>query len=314
MQTKILTVDQLPPASEYDRFRQNPCDICILVEDGYCGIWLSQVADGETDRYGVIGHYSPGNALGSRMLLDTACSILRENGCRMVYGPVDGNTWKSYRLVTWSDGTEPFLMEPQNPSEWPGFWMESGFTPWYEYISTAVTCSESTESRLIETKKKLQDMGVTWRPVDMSRFAEELKQVYSLSLEAFKNNVLYTAIDESTFLQQYLPFADKIDSRYVLIAFDGQGGCCGFVFAIPDLAQLQRGNIDRLIIKTLAVSTSCRGCGLGAVLANEVQQEACRNGLSTAIHALMYQDNVSTKIGKNGRVIRRYTLYGKKLV
>lgn len=312
MENKIVTIDDLPAGPGYDRFRHNPCDICILVENGHCGVWLPQTDD-ETAPYGVIGHYSAGSSSVSRRLLDSACKILRDKGCQMVYGPMDGNTWKPYRLVTWSDGSPPFLMEPQNPPEWPGFWMESGFVSSHEYISTVVSSLSNTDPRLTKAKKRLRDLGISWRPVDMAKFTEELEQVYSLSLEAFRNNVLYTEIDKKTFLQQYLPFADKIDSRYVLLAFDKQGRCCGFVFAIPDLTQLQQGNIDRLIIKTLAVRNSRRSGGLGAVLVDEVQQEGFRNGLSTAIHALMYQGNVSTNIGKNSRVIRRYSLYGKKL-
>jgi hypothetical protein len=74
--------------------------------------------------------------------------------------------------------------------------------------------------------------------------------VYALSLAAFKNNFLYTAINRDEFVQQYTPYKEFIDSDYVLLARDNDGQCCGFVFAIPDyLQQRTGGQINRLIIK-----------------------------------------------------------------
>lgn len=306
---QILGVDQLPKAPVYDQLHRDPPDTCIVGNDCHCGIWWKNPPIAP-QQLGIIGHYSANNARDSKNLLDTACEYLKARGCEAVIGPMNGNTWKSYRFVTWSDGSMPFLLEPQNPAEWPKYWEQAGFTPCHEYISSINTHLEQSDPRLVKAKDRLHRMGTTWRSLDTSRFAEELRQVYRLSLEAFSKNVLYTPLDEEAFLGQYLSFADKIDKDYVLLANDVDGKCCGFVFAIPDFLQLQHGNtINRLIIKTLAVSANRRSAGLGAVLVEEVQKRALQNGLNSAIHALMFSKNNSTNIGKNSKLMRRYTLF-----
>ncbi len=311
MTVEILSVDQLPKNSELDGFRQNAPDICLISGESRCGVWFAPPS-GAGERFAVIGHYFAKDSGQSKKLLAAACNLLTKRGTTKVYGPMNGNTWKPYRFVTWSDGSPPFLMEPQNPPEWPEYWRQSGFVPCHEYISTSVAGLACSDPRLARARKRLQDSGITWREVDLNCFEKELAQVYRLSLSAFRQNILYSEIDERTFMDQYLPFVDKIDSRYILIAHDGAGKCCGFVFAMPDLLQLQRGvAMDRLIIKTLAVSEKRRNGGLGAILVDEVQRAALENGLQSAVHALMHQGNVSTNIGKNSTLLRRYTLFAK---
>jgi len=48
-------------------------------------------------------------------LLQGAAAQLRAAGCELAAGPVDGDTWHHYRLVTWSDGTPAFTLEPFSP-------------------------------------------------------------------------------------------------------------------------------------------------------------------------------------------------------
>jgi len=297
----------------HDKLLKDQPDICLIGENSHCSLWWKTPPSSE-DQLGIIGHFFAANVHDTKKLLEKACSYLRNKGCNVIVGPMDGNTWKAYRFVSWSNGTPPFLMEPQNPQEWPEFWQESGFSPCYEYISTSVDNLTVSDPRLVEVRQRLSRRGITWRPVDISRFEDELRQVFRLALEAFSKNVLYTSLTENSFLELYLPYSEKIDSDYVLIAEDKEWNCCGFVFAIPDYLQLQRGEaIKRLVIKTLAVSPARQNGGLGAVLVEEIQKRALKNGLTSAVHALMFSENNSVNIGKNSKIIRRYTLYSKKI-
>ncbi len=310
---QILGVDQLPMTPGYDLLRRDPPDINIVGSTCHCGIWWKNPPEAE-EQFGIIGHYSADNAKDSKILLDQACEYLKAKGCAAAIGPMNGSTWKSYRFVTWSDGSMPFLLEPRNPADWPEYWLQAGFSPFHEYISTINSHLEQSDPRLVNARERLHRMGTTWRSLDTSRFVEELRQVYHLSLEAFSKNILYTPLAEEDFLRQYLPFAGKINKDYVLLAHDDAGKYCGFIFAIPDLLQLQHGTaVNRLIIKTLAVSANRRSGGLGAILVEEVQRKARQNGLSAAVHALMYSKNNSTNIGKTTQPMRRYTLFIRRL-
>jgi GNAT superfamily N-acetyltransferase len=310
---QLLDIKELSRSSLYGQLRQDQPDKCLFGTHSHCSMWWKNPPESEY-QLGVIGHFSVSNAAEAHSLIDTACEYLRSKGCNAVIGPMNGNTWRPYRFVTWSDGSAPFLMEPQNHAQWPEFWQQAGFLPYHEYISSQTDNLERSDPRLPRAKERLKNAGTTWRPIDLSRFEEELRKVYYLSLKVFSNNVLYTPLNEKSFLRQYTPYAEKIDRDYVLLAEDHKHRCCGFIFAIPDLLQLQRGEkLSRLIIKTLAVSPSRCSAGLGSVLVEEIQKRALHNGLNSAIHALMFSKNNSANIGRHTHVIRRYTLYIKKI-
>lgn len=311
---QIIDLIDLPDSPQYDMIRANPPDKIILNENARCSLWWKNTPT--TDKpNGLIGHFHAETADSAAQVLKVAEVFLIQQGCQEIIGPMDGNTWNPYRLVSWTDGSEPFFMEPQNPVEWPKYWHLAGFTPFHEYISSVTDKFEFFDSQLLSTKERLKQSGISWRSIERSSFEKDLRKVFKLSLEAFSNNRLYTPISEDIFLKQYLPYADKVDTDLMLISKDENDECCGFVFAIPDYEQLQRGEkASRLIIKTLAVSEKCRSVGLGTILVEEVQKKAMEKGFTEFIHALMHSRNNSTNIGKLSRIMRRYTLYKKELL
>lgn len=265
-------------------------------------------------RLGAIGHYAARGAAEGRALLDAACAALAEAGCGIAVAPMDGNTWRSYRLVT-DPGTEPpFLMEPTNPDDWPRHFAGAGFEVIATYHSSVAEPPQPPDPRLAAARARLEAAGVCLREIDLARFAEELDGIFALSLAAFARNFLYTPIAREEFVAQYLPYAERIDPRFVLVAEQG-GRAVGFLFAIPDLLEAARtGRATTVIAKTVAVDPARRHAGLGAVLVGMVHERAAALGYRRVIHALMHDANVSTNIGRrHTRVMRRYALYARRL-
>ena len=89
----------------------------------------------------------------------------------------------------------------------------------------------------------------------------------------------------------------------------------GFILAIPDLKQAERGHlIDTVIVKTLAVLPERAHAGLGGLLLAACQQTARDLGYLRAIHALMHEQNTSRNLSRRyAHQIRRYALFGKAL-
>jgi len=131
---------------------------------------------------------------------------------------------------------------------------------------------------------------------------------------SFRNNFLYTPIGEVEFLAQYAPIRPYLRPELVLLA-QRAGELVGYIFAIPDLCQAQRGRtVDTAIIKTLAVHPDHSGLGLGGLLLARCQQAARAGGFMRAIHALFHETNRSGRISRHtARVIRRYTLFARQL-
>ena len=296
--------------------KANPAEMYLFSDrtNSYCGLWYDKVPPVENARPGLIGQFATDNDDDAIAMLHAACDYLNQQGCDLVIGPMDGNTWKPYRFVTWQGSEPPFLLEPQNPANYPEIWQAAGFESYHKYCSTITDELDVINPKVERCRERLIKHGISWRSISQENFEADLRSVYQLSLDAFSNNVLYTPLEESSFINQYLPFAQQIDPDFVFIAMNPDGSCCGFVFAIPDFSQLQRGEqLTRVITKTLAVSKDRRSAGLGTLLVDLVKKNALAKGLKQEIHALMHSDNVSTNINRKARLLREYTLYKREI-
>ncbi|HEY5792125.1 MAG TPA: hypothetical protein VIS74_02430 [Chthoniobacterales bacterium] len=277
-------------------------------------LWWTHAPPHPGHRPGILGHFAAASLEAARKLLDGACERLREAGCTLAIGPMDGNTWRKYRLVT-EPGTEPpFFLEPANPPEWPGYFVSAGFAVLATYTSSLNSDLSKRDPRADRAAERLRKAGVAIRPLDPADFADELRKIHAVSAVSFTHNFLYTELAESTFLAQYLPIQSKVRPELVLLA-EHEGRPVGYLFAIPDFAQAQRGEtIDTVIGKTLAVLPGKSYGGLGVVLTDELQRTAHRLGYRRVIHALQHeQNNVRNMSEFYGPVMRRYALFARAL-
>jgi L-amino acid N-acyltransferase YncA len=277
-------------------------------------LWWSQTPTLTGEKIGTVGGFQATSGAAAAAVLGRAADRLRAATCTLAIGPMDGNTWRRYRFVT-DAGTEPsFLLEPTNPPEWPAWWRAAGFAPLAEYYSTATADLATRDARLGGVATRMAAAGVTIRPMDVTHFEEELGRIYDVSVVSFQENYLYTPLPREEFVGQYRAVQSKVRPELVLLA-EQAGRTVGYVFAIPDLAQAQRGEpVTTVIVKTLAVVPGRTNAGLGALLLDTVHQAAQRLGFKRAIHALMHETNKSRNLSAHyAQMIRRYTLFARRL-
>ncbi|MFM7321909.1 MAG: N-acetyltransferase family protein [Armatimonadota bacterium] len=290
----------------------------ILENDGArCALWWRDgVPQLPGERLGVIGQYQCTGAPGG--ILEAACGRLAEAGCTLAVGPMDQNTWRTYRFATEDpSGRPPFFLEPTNPPAYPDQWRTAGFVPHATYRSTIATDLAASDPRATRIAQRLRDVGATVRAVDLARYASELAAIHDLSLISFQHNRLYTPLDRESFIAQYERLRPAIDPELALLAHDPEGQLVGFCFAIPDLEEARRGErVETLIVKTAAVRPGRLWAGLGVHLLEHCQTVARAKGYRNAIHALMEDGNTSRTISEahGAQVLRRYTLFSKRLV
>ncbi len=147
----------------------------------------------------------------------------------------------------------------------------------------------------------------------MNYFAD-LHRIHSIAQASFRGNLLFTEIDQQDFIRLYRPLRSVVDYDTILIA-ECQGEPVGFIFAIPDLLQAERGmTIDRLIIKSLAILPTPKYVGLGCLLLDQVRIIARRKGYTSLIHALVHDErHLRRTTDRFAKLMRRYTLYAKEL-
>jgi GNAT superfamily N-acetyltransferase len=299
--------------------RQAPDEMLVATEAGTaaaarCGLWFRQTPALPGQRVGLVGHYFAADCEAGRTLLDVATSRLAQEGCTMAVGPMDGNTWQRYRLITDRGSEPPFFLEPDNPDEWPAHFRAAGFSPLAQYYSALTTQLAQRDPRSAAIDNRLTDRGIRVRPSLLTSCAHELPRIHELSLLSFANNFLYTPISRDDFVAQYAPLRPFLRPELILLAEQGDQ-LVGYVFAVPDVLQQQRGReIDTAIVKTIAVHPDHAGIGLGTYLVDRVHQAIHECGYRRAIHALFHEDNFSGKISRHtAHVIRQYTLFSRPL-
>ncbi|HTD35526.1 MAG TPA: hypothetical protein VK665_17800, partial [Candidatus Elarobacter sp.] len=240
-------------------------------------------------------------------LLMLACERLREAGCELAVGPVDGDTWHRYRLVTWSDGTPPFALEPWSAPDAVVPWERAGFAPLETYASLRDDALAERDPRAVALTERFCAAGVTLRDLDHARFNEELAAVHALALRGFRGAPLYVPIAFEAFAALYRPLAARLDPRLCPVA-EHDGRVAGVLFALRD-----PNAPETVVLKTIVRDTDRRFAGLGAVLTDRARAAAHALGATRAISALQHDGDVARSLCPRAVVFRRYAVFAKEL-
>jgi|SRR5580658_231231 GNAT superfamily N-acetyltransferase len=308
----------LPPFNPSDVAAQlADIHLCAVSENGdaqaRCSLWSKHVPIYKQHRVGILGHYAAASDEAAAAVLTVAQERLRAARCTIAIGPMNGNTWRTYRFVTERGDQPPFFLEPTNPPEWPLQFENAGFSSLASYFSALNSELSRPDPRIDALEKKIANAGVVIRSAN-SDLRRELPKIYAVSQISFRQNFLYKEIPETEFISMYEPVLPIARPELVLIA-ESTGQCVGYLFAIPDLAQKARGlDVDTFIIKTVSILPQPELRGLGTLLVARAQQRGQELGFRRCIHALMFEDNVSLNISRHyASAMRKYTLYSKEL-
>lgn len=279
-----------------------------------CSLWWKSTPLANGQRAGLIGHFAATDAAAAATLLHQACNQLHDCGCSLAIGPIDGSTWSHYRFVTGGTDAPPFFLEPSHPPQWPVHFAAASFVPLARYHSTITEDLDGPDPKAERAEARLEASGCVIRALDPSRLEEELQSIHRVSLAAFQQAFLYQPISFETFAAAQAKLAPLLRPELVLMA-ERDDELIGFVFAIPDILQAQRGLApDTVIIKTLAILPGRAQAGLGVVLVRRLHRAARELGYRRVIHALMHEANSSRNIGGTStRLLREYTLFARTL-
>lgn len=246
----------------------------------------------------------------STALIDAALRYLRDRGCAWAIGPLNRATWYKYRF-TLPDNQPPFFLDNYHKPWYVSQFVGAGFEPIAGYCSSRVTDIGTDPTRIQKFEKRFADRGVSIRGVEMSAFENELGTIHDISVAAFRDNFLYTPIGVDEFQRLYEPVKPLVDPSFVLIAHDSHSRGLAFIFGVPDLYD---GSGTTLVIKTVATRPVPQARGLGALLVEKLHHTARERGFGQIIHALMHENNMSTRIlGDRAGGFRSYNLYARKL-
>lgn len=299
-----------------DAARARP-DLSLVARDATAdlacaSVWWRHAPSLAGRRVGVVGHYAARSAQAGAAVLVAAIDALRARGAKLVVGPMDGDTWHRYRLVTWRSSEPPFLHEPENPDDWPEHFEAAGFAPFAGYHS-AVCDDLATVAADPAAPGRLRAEGIRLRPIDRGRLDADLHAIWQTACDAFADNLLYTPIAEDDFRMLYRDAIASTPPELTIIA-ERDGQAKGFMFAYPDaLRAARREPVDTVVLKTLGVVTELKRKGLGRALFDATVATSRAAGFRRGILALMHDANPSARLARDTRrLVRRYALYARE--
>lgn len=275
----------------------------LKTDDGQLTIWFDGPAWHDHPIVATVGKCKFTSAEAGARLLLQAASLAKSKGATALIGPMEGDTWHAYRLISDRGERPPFLMEPSSDTHDEAVFVAAGFDVISSYFSASAALSELPGPRPNDT-----DI-FTVEPWDGTDPDALFTQVYDLSCAAFAGNPFYKHIDLEDFLAMYRPVVPLLKQDLILFARDAAGTLVGFLFGIPNYAEGPKP--ASVILKTYASSQK----GAGHWLSYQFYVNAKAMGFETVIHALMHDDNLSAiRSGLNSaEVFRRYSLMGRTL-
>lgn len=277
-------------------------------------LWWRNTPSYHGQRTGVIGQFAASSVAAGKHILEHAIRRLREESRTLVIGPMDGNTWRSYRIITHRGNEPDFFLEPPGSQTLLDVFSNTGFKPLAQYFSALNDDLAFEDQQVATAGARLTKNGIRLRPLNPHDLENELRRIYSVAKVSFQSNFLYTPLPESEVVDAYCRLEGMLQPELILIA-EHEHQPVGFVFTLPDWAQQQRGQpIDTVVIKTVAVLPDRRHAGLGASLVAQSQIAARQLGYRKAIHALMHESNSSRNLSaRYAQTFRQYALFARKL-
>ncbi len=272
-----------------------------------CSLWWRATPHHLGRRTGFIGAVESSDDDALVALLARAAHRLRNEGCDLAAGPVDGDTWHRYRLVTASDDTPPFPLEPYSPPAALAPWRRAGFAPLETYASFRDDALAERDPRVPALTARLCAAGVTLRALDLARFDDELAEIHALALRGFADAPLFTPIGLDAFAALYRPLVPLLDPWLCPVA-ECDGGIAGVLFALRDPRAPHV-----VVLKTVVRDTHRRFAGLGFVLTAAARAAAHARGATRAISALQHDGSVARSLAPHAIPFRRYAVLAKEL-
>jgi hypothetical protein len=251
---------------------------------------------------GAIGFYEASkDSEVAECLVDWAKNWLRKRNVKKAIGPLNWNTWFSYRFRTDQQPLH-FSWEPLNPEHYPRQWQDLGFLHCESYHSVICGGLKSYVKRTQAFYEELVLQGYTFRTFHNGTefLSRDLPSLFRISVDAFKNNFLYQPIDFEQFRDLYIPLVNKMDLSLCYFVSNDGGEDVGFFFGFLDPS-------NSLVLKSVGVLTEYRGLGLSNALSHLLAKGALKRGIDRYISALMRKGIQSESYSRKGAFVLEHT-------
>jgi GNAT superfamily N-acetyltransferase len=262
-------------------------------------------------------------------LVAEAAAWVAERGMKTLRGPMNFSTNETLGLLIEGFDTPPTIMMTHNPPFYAGLLIDAGLRPVKTLLSYEVTAGPVTDKVLALADAAREKAGLTFRPLDMKHFSQEVKLVKSVYNEAWERNWGFVPMTDAEFEHMAADLKPVVDPDLVLLAFIGDE-MAGFSLAAPDVNQvlirmngrllpfgwlkLMRGlkRIDRARVIALGVREKFRRLGLGSLFYSESMRVGLQKGYRAGEASWILEENMDMRrpieqLG--GTINKKYAIY-----
>jgi hypothetical protein len=264
-------------------------------------------------------------------LFGAAADFLRSRGMTIMRGPENMSVNDDIGLLVEGFDSPPAIMMPFNRPYYPELVESCGFRKTMDLYAYYVDDQQPIPERLargIELCQRRYKFQV--RSVDLSRFGEEINEVYRVYTQAWEENWGAVAMTRKEFDYLAAQFKGAIDPDLFLVATVG-GEVAGFSLALPDFNQVlirlngrifpfgimkvlwYRRKIDMIRVVTMGILQKFRHRGIDNSFYYETWKRALAKGMRRCEMSWILEDNVAmnnTLHNLGLRIYKRYRLYG----
>ena len=269
-------------------------------------------------------------------LFGAAADFLRSHGMTVMRGPENMSVNDDIGLLIEGFDSPPAIMMPFNRPYYPTLVESCGFRKAMDLYAYYGDANEQQIPERIARGIALCQRRYKFRvrPIDLSRFDEELRQIHTVYTQAWEQNWGAVAMTRNEFDHLAAQFKSVIDPDLCLIAEVGTE-VAGFSLALPDFNQVlirlngrlfpfgilkllwYRRKIDMIRVLTMGTIKKFRHMGIDSCFYYETWKRASSKGMHRGEMSWILEDNapMNNALRNLGlKVYKRYRLYDRSLL
>lgn len=252
-------------------------------------------------------------------LLDAVAKWATARGMTSLRGPVNPSTNHEAGLLVEGFNDSPNVMMTYNPPYYVKLIEAWGFKKSKDLLAYDIDGRKVkfSEKMMAQSEKLRQTGKVTFRPVNLSKFDQEIGLILDIYNDAWEKNWGFVPMNEEEFRHMAKDMKLILDPNLLLIA-EVAGEPAGFGLALPDVNQVfkkvpdgkllpfgifkllwnlkgpgRRSTINRCRILTLGVKRKFREYGIGPLLYTEYLKRGPGGGYYVGEASWILEDNVA---------------------
>ena len=277
----------------------------------------------------------------SDTMMDAVAKWARENGMVTLRGPMNPSTNHECGLLVENFDDPPTVMMTYNPPFYAKLLENWGLAKSKDLFAYNVDSKVPFQDRLLAHVERLKQRGrITLRPVNLSKFQEEIDMILDIYNDAWEKNWGFVPMDAEEFHHMAKDMKAILDPSLLLIA-EVEGKPVAFALTLPDVNQAvikikdgrlfpfgllkllwyakgpgRRKALNRCRILTLGIKKAYREYGIGPLMYVEYHKMARTNGYPIGEASWILEDNIPMNKALSGMCGNRtkvYRIYDKTL-